>query len=92
MTENTIYYEAKPHHRQQLRALIKPDTIDRLEINDNPSGVSRMAYKSLFKDQLEKEMEEHQNMKARDQNICNQGLKTKMGKSNSGLAYPTLQG
>ena len=57
--DNTIFYQEKMHHRQQLRKQIDPQTIDKLEINDNPSQVSRKAYKSLYQDELEKEVQEH---------------------------------
>ena len=57
--DSRIFYQEKMHHRQQLRKQIDPKTIDNLEINHNPSVVSKKAYKSVYQEELEKELEEH---------------------------------
>ena len=56
--DNRIFYQEKVHHRQQLRNQIDPKTIDYLEINQNPSVVSKKAYKSVYQDELERELQE----------------------------------
>lgn len=53
---NLIYYQQRPHHKQQLRQMIKQQTIDMLEINPNPSDLSRKVYQSLYQDQLERQV------------------------------------
>ena len=57
--ENTILYQSNIHHREQLRQKIDPDLIDKLEINNNPSAVGRRVYKSVYLDELDKEMQNH---------------------------------
>lgn len=57
--DNRVFYQEKVHHRQQLRKQIDPKTIDHLEINPNPSVVSKKAYKSVYQDELERELFQH---------------------------------
>lgn len=47
--ENSIYYQEKTHHRQNLRAGISEQVYNDLEVNENPSQVSRKVYQSLYK-------------------------------------------
>lgn len=87
--DNTIYYQERQHHRQQLRQHIKPETIDMLEINHNPSLVTRKACESVYQDQLEREIAARNILKERTthygdslSNYADQGL-TNKAKSNS---------
>lgn len=49
-----IIFETSKHHKQILRSQIDPSLIDKIEIDRNPSLNYQNAYKGLFKDELEK--------------------------------------
>lgn len=56
-SDSRIRYQAKPHHCEILRKQINNSKmVDRLEINQNPSIVSRKAYNYLYKDELSKQL------------------------------------
>lgn len=52
-----VNFEAEKHHRQVLRAQIKTETIDKIEIADNPSQNYQKAYRALYYDELDKQMD-----------------------------------
>ena len=50
-------FETAKHHRQILREQIKPDTIDKIEIAENPSLNYQKASKALLYDELDRQVE-----------------------------------
>lgn len=52
-----VNFQTEKHHREVLRAQIKPDTIDKIEIAANPSLNYQKAYRALYYDELDKQVD-----------------------------------
>lgn len=76
-----VNFQAEKHHRQVLRAQIKPDTIDKIEISANPSLNYQKAYRALYYDELDRQIDQKNLRKSMEHS--NQNVQRQTGKNHS---------